>query len=242
MTGSISARAQAILDEIERDSAGPAASPEPTPSLPMEPPSAPQTSHPPLPDGDATPELGPLVESVLEQVEQARARLRALSEAIEDVAGRVGVPVEQVRPDEPTPSFPAPEIAPLVPLEEQLGALEDLLARRSEANLQADVPSRPASAPPPAPVTLAPAPRAAPSAGGLASVPAGRPTRPAASPSRPRTDNARLVASEFAAAGVPRAEVGQRLRDEYGMEDPEEVLDFIFGTGSAGDTRLPRRR
>ncbi len=67
----------------------------------------------------------------------------------------------------------------------------------------------------------------------LATVP-----RPATAPVA-NTDGARLVAIEMAVAGFTRSEVRDRLTREYGLADPLEILDDVFGAGSDGDSRMP---
>lgn len=48
----------------------------------------------------------------------------------------------------------------------------------------------------------------------------------------------RLVAIEQAVAGANRGEVGRRLREEMGIEDPSAVLDDLFGAGTGPTARL----
>ena len=49
-----------------------------------------------------------------------------------------------------------------------------------------------------------------------------------------------LAALELGVAGVPRAEVAERLRDEHGIAQPEPLLDAVFGAGSPPRARLHR--
>jgi hypothetical protein len=48
----------------------------------------------------------------------------------------------------------------------------------------------------------------------------------------------RLVAIEQAVAGANRGEVGRRLREEMGIDDPSAVLDDLFGRGTGPTARL----
>jgi hypothetical protein len=43
----------------------------------------------------------------------------------------------------------------------------------------------------------------------------------------------------MAVAGGSRQEVAFRLRDQFGIAAPEAILDDVFGSGSAGTTRVP---
>ncbi len=76
-----------------------------------------------------------------------------------------------------------------------------------------------------------------------AAPPSGPPRDPPATPARTGTagssETTRLVAVEMAVGGATRAEVGERLREQFGISDPTSLLDSVFGAGSAGDTRVP---
>jgi hypothetical protein len=52
-------------------------------------------------------------------------------------------------------------------------------------------------------------------------------------------DAARLVAIEMAVAGDTRENVGRRLREEFGIPDPQQILDDVFGPGTAAGSRMP---
>jgi hypothetical protein len=49
---------------------------------------------------------------------------------------------------------------------------------------------------------------------------------------------ARLVAIEMAVGGSSRAEVERHLRDELGVQEPEPLLDDVFGAASTAGSRL----
>ena len=56
--------------------------------------------------------------------------------------------------------------------------------------------------------------------------------RPAASNSSLGTsEGARLLATQMAVAGSSRVEITKRLRDDFGVDDAEAMLDTILGTG-----------
>jgi hypothetical protein len=71
-----------------------------------------------------------------------------------------------------------------------------------------------------------------------------RPRRPAARPPAAveplPLDGPLLAALELSVAGLERAEVGQRLSADHGVADPHELLDAVFGPGSAPQARLGR--
>ncbi len=48
-------------------------------------------------------------------------------------------------------------------------------------------------------------------------------------PSTPLSEGARLLATQMVVAGSSRAEIATRLRDDFGIEDPESMLDAIHG-------------
>jgi hypothetical protein len=66
-------------------------------------------------------------------------------------------------------------------------------------------------------------------------------TPPAPSPPpTPGADDApRLLAVELAVAGATRADVDARLRERFGVSSTAELLDEVFGVGSAPSARLP---
>lgn len=55
-----------------------------------------------------------------------------------------------------------------------------------------------------------------------------------------RPDATLLAALELGVAGHSREEIARRMRDGHGVEDPERMLDALFGEGSAPDSRLRR--
>jgi hypothetical protein len=52
-------------------------------------------------------------------------------------------------------------------------------------------------------------------------------------------DAGRLVAIEMAVAGDTRENVGRRLREEFGIPEPQQILDDVFGPGTAAGSRMP---
>lgn len=223
MSDPISPRAQAILDEIERAS-GPRPSDRPipptsgprTPLFPAPPPAAEPDARAgpprPLQDPATSGELGQLVEDVVTQAEQARLRLSALSAAIEDIAGRLGLPLEGsvtvLRHGEPQDAL-APAHADVIelPVREEPGTVPQLPAPddsgRMAETMRLDESDRPDEAPPEV------------------------------------NGSAHLVAVEMAVSGYSREEVGERLRSLYGIPHPEATLDAVFGSGTPGGTRAP---
>jgi hypothetical protein len=64
------------------------------------------------------------------------------------------------------------------------------------------------------------------------------PIQNGAPPEIPVPSAARLVAIEMAVGGSSRAEVEQHLRHELGVQDPEPLLDDVFGAASTAGSRL----
>jgi len=90
---------------------------------------------------------------------------------------------------------------------------------------------------------VAAAPQAV-TASGAPSPPAPAPPRgepPAELPAAPASGPgaARLLAIEMAVGGATRAQVAERLHERYGLTDPREILDDVFGGGTAGSSTLP---
>jgi len=67
---------------------------------------------------------------------------------------------------------------------------------------------------------------------------AAQPSPPSA-PATPADDAPRLLAVELAVAGATRADVDARLRQRFGLSSTVELLDEVFGVGSAPSARLP---
>jgi hypothetical protein len=143
-------------------------------------------------------------------------------------------------PEPEAPSFPPPppveeEPAGAAELRDLAGAiaaiarrLEELATRLERATHRITTPPPPAAPPPP---PAPPAPRSGPLAQALSTGP------PATSAA---TDlGARLVAIEMAVAGATRGEVALRLSREFFGEDAAPILDDVFGSGTAGATRMP---
>jgi hypothetical protein len=172
----------------------------------------------------------------LDQAEPVRAAfedlVRSLGEAAERLARETGDGAAFVAPafDETPPAPPArttaahppPHVAPAV------------------------------STPPPAgrePDTHSPEPTHPPS-WPSAPQPPFTPRPPAAPPTPPTADGgfaerswqdlngARVVAIRMAAAGSTRGQVEGHIRDALGVDDPQAVLDEVFGAGSPGDARV----
>jgi hypothetical protein len=67
------------------------------------------------------------------------------------------------------------------------------------------------------------------------------PVAPSPQAQRPlRADALLLAAVELSVAGLTREEVERRLREELAAEDPERMLDAVFGEGSPRQARLRR--
>jgi hypothetical protein len=103
--------------------------------------------------------------------------------------------------------------------------VEELAMRLERATHRITTPPPPAAPPPP------PAPRSGPLAEALS-------TGPRASSAASEL-SARLVAIEMAVAGATRGEVALRLSREFFGEDAAPILDDVFGSGTAGATRMP---
>lgn len=68
-----------------------------------------------------------------------------------------------------------------------------------------------------------------------------RPVAPSPRAQRPlRPDAMLLAAVELGVAGLSREEVELRMREELAVEDPERMLDAVFGEGSPPQARLRR--
>jgi hypothetical protein len=65
------------------------------------------------------------------------------------------------------------------------------------------------------------------------------PPPPPVEPPAAHDDAPRLLAIELAVAGATRAEVDVRLRERFGVRSTAELLDEVFGVGSAPGARLP---
>ncbi len=48
-------------------------------------------------------------------------------------------------------------------------------------------------------------------------------------PARPPSEGARLLATQMAVAGSSREEINKRLRDDFGIEDADPMIDMILG-------------
>lgn len=53
-------------------------------------------------------------------------------------------------------------------------------------------------------------------------------------PSHGVSEGLRLIATQMANAGAPRAEIERRLRTQFGVRDAEQALDDIFGDRRSG--------
>jgi hypothetical protein len=60
--------------------------------------------------------------------------------------------------------------------------------------------------------------------------------------SRRAADEAHLVALSMALTGADRDETGAHLRDAFGLDDVEEILDHAFGAGLADAPANGRQR
>lgn len=66
-------------------------------------------------------------------------------------------------------------------------------------------------------------------------------TTAASEPPASGSHQERLIAIEMAVSGSSRGEVGARLVEEFGVTDPEPILDDVFGAHSADSVRMPWR-
>jgi hypothetical protein len=186
------------------------AAPAPQPA-PVHRPSPPAAAATAPPTEEAA-RLLALVDRVVEQTKRVQQRVELMDAAVNALGERLGI-------DEAALVGAASEV-------ESVAAQEPLEAP--------DVRVSPAvsalrTARPPAPSDEAPVePPAASAAAAAAALPAGT-----------RTDGARLVGIEMAVAGYSRGEVEHRLVREYGLADPQSILDDVFGPGSTRDSRMP---
>jgi hypothetical protein len=141
-------------------------------------------------------------DSLMNAIEEGRGRLRELTPGARDAARPPRVTGEAAAPP------PRPPAAPPAPLH-----------REPEAAPAAPGPSRPAepdpsrsAEPDPSrpPEKVPPTPGSDPAEGGVR-----------------ETDRARLVAMQMAVSGAGRAEIADRLRREFGLTDPDPILDEL---------------
>lgn len=233
----LSPRAQEILEAIERDAqrrrAGDGAVPAEAPEAAGD-----DAQGPPADDA----ELLAVIDDVAEQTDRARGRLATLSSAIEDIATRLGVADAGGEPA-PVPSAPAAARTPSAPP-------AAIPSAPAAADARPERPPRPGgrigAAAYPVDTELFRGP-GAPAAARTGRAPAppsstGDPAGPEAAGGAPLLalgDSARLVAVEMAVTGSSRADVAERLRELYGLDDVAEILDDVFGPGSDDATRVP---
>lgn len=209
----LSPRAQEILASVQRDAEARrgslAAVPDPS-------------ANPRLPVVADPSRLLALVEAVTSGAEEVQRRVEALQAALDEIAGRLGLDApERAAPAGPAPDAPeraAPAVPPPdAPVPALPAALRDAVSAPGPGRLIAPAGGVPAR------VVEAPAlPEDAPAPGGATT-----------------SETARLVAVEMAVAGYPRAQVGERLRQQYGVGDPARILDEVFGPGTGADSRVP---
>jgi hypothetical protein len=142
-----------------------------------------------------------------------------------------------MRADDPVPTAEEPD-SPVVDaarrLRDQADAVRAGLAA-VHAALDAAEPEPPLASPGPRPEpasTVAPEP-------GPAGPPAAPEGRPATTVPAAHHDGARLVAIEMAVAGATRGEVGDRLRDQFGIAAPAAILDDVYGPGTPESSHMP---
>jgi hypothetical protein len=204
------------------------------------------------------PEVSRRIRPILEAVEREVARLRADARAearrsMEDARRRADelVAERQRRISELSDELIARAESVLRRLEATepvRAAFEDLVRALGDAaeRVAHEAPEpRPSSAQPPTPPAAAPAPRrATPPPPVPPSPPAAPEARRPASPDHPprhrfrRGNGAQVVAIQMAAAGNTRADVESHIRESLGVEDPEPVLDEVFGPGTPGYARV----
>ena len=128
-------------------------------------------------------------------------------------------PPAQPRPPAPaSPPRPTPPPQPAAPDSEFRRRALDAVRARMAHSAEPQAPSPPPATPrPPAPAPT-PAPRAQ------------DPQRPPRKPvSEGTAEGARILATQMAVAGSTRAEILVRLRKEFGIEDPEPIVDGVVG-------------
>lgn len=205
----------------------PAATPAPSVVRPVSPVAPPVLAPPP-----DLQRLLRLVDQVVDQTEQTQARLAALDGAVESLRGRLAADGVLPAPASGTPAAPHPPV-----VTEPEPEPRDAPAVAPEVYVPQPLPIPAPYEPPhhddPSPFAVDSVPAQAPVPPALA------PAAPARSASQPVSDSARLVAIEMAVAGYTRSEVGDRLFNEYGLADPAEILDDVFGQGSDGTSRMP---
>ena len=195
-----------VVVELELELERPLRNPSPKVPAPVAKAPATPASPTPAPPVPAPPPKQP-VQPAAAPPQMSEARRRALQAIRERIAR--GVDQEQ-RPPQGRASIPAPP--PVAPRQQQPAP----------------------RAPHPAPVPTAPA-QPAPTARPATGPPANRPvqSQPARTPRRrvseQAAEGARLLATQMAVAGSTRAEILVRLRKEFGIEDPEPIVDAAVG-------------
>lgn len=183
-------------------------------------------------DGPPSPQQ--VMDRVQSGLDASRRHLDALAEALQALANQLGVSVDTsapaltARPEDAAPGL-APESAPVTPPPPPT-PVPAALAGRTHAPGSSGasgevIPVAEAAAPEPADALEAQAQAAEPA--------------PLPPPTAAQLDSARLVAIELAVGGETRDVVGTRLFEEHGIPDPTQILDDVFGPGSAASSRMP---
>ena len=154
--------------------------------------------------------LSELADSLMTRAESVKEQSADLIEALESARAQIAAKLSEdvsIPPLEDTPAAEAAAAPGGVAAPEAAG--ESAEPEASAAVEEPDPAPEPVPEPPP------PAP----------SAPAARPTGPASA-------GARLLATQMAVAGSSRDEIASRLENEFGIADPDEMLDGILGPRS----------
>ena len=163
--------------------------------------------------------LSELADSLMTRAESVKQQSADLIEALEAARAQIAARLSEdvsLPPLEDTPDAGGSE-ASAANLASISAAAETESAAASEPAADAPAAERePEAAEEPAPEPAAEKPAAPPSAA-------------TSRPSGPASAGARLLATQMAVAGSSRDEIASRLENEFGIADPDEMLDGILG-------------
>lgn len=186
-------------------------------------------------------------ESVKRQSDELLQALNQTRRGVEATLEAAPAPGALAKPEDPVPA--AKPVAPPPPPPPAPAPPPPVQRTRPVGTIPTGPASPPARAaapppPPPAPVAAPPQPTPAPPPPAAKPAPPPPPPPPAApAPPAPPpqpfsppvagepSEGARLLATQMAVAGSSREEIGNRLRNDFGIEDTDSMLDSILGSG-----------
>ena len=169
--------------------------------------------------------LSELADSLMTRAESVKQQSADLIEALEAARAQIAARLSEdvtIPPLADTPAAQeaaepgqdaAPRLAPVAPVE-----------RGGRGGFRRSLPPSPRSKSP-SPTLRTTRRRSQTRAGGRGALPRAAPSPPASPPSA----GARLLATQMAVAGSSREEIASRLENEFGIADPDAMLDGILG-------------